>query len=373
MAEEQEDDSSKTEEPTQRKLDEARKKGEIATSKEVNNWFMIMAIAIIVMIVIPIFSHQLIAPLRMYIERPEDFLTSDQGFTGIGLKAAMLILGLLIIPTILILGAILLSYIIQNGIVFSTTSIEPKLERISILSGFKRIFSMTSIVEFVKAIFKLCIVGSVTALLMLPVFHGLDQIITMSPVGFMDRTHNLSIRLVIGVLAVLTVIAIIDWIYQRQTFLKKMRMSRHELKEEFKQSEGDPHVKRRLAEIRNERARKRMMAAVPEATVIVTNPTHYAVAIKYDQDKEMAPMLVAKGKNEVAQRIREVAEEHNIPILQNPPVARSLFKDVEIDEEIPREYYEIVAKIVGYVLRLKGKIPGAPGRPPTAPPDDVEE
>jgi flagellar biosynthetic protein FlhB len=174
---------------------------------------------------------------------------------------------------------------------------------------------------------------------------------------------SLSMRVLIGVLSVMTVIAALDFLYQRQQHTKQLRMSRQELRDEYKQTEGDPMIKARLRQIRMERARKRMMAAVPEADVVVTNPTHFAVALKYDPERMQAPILVAKGADSMALRIREIAKEHNVPIVQNPPLSRALYNGVDLDQEVPAEHYKAVAEIIGYVMRLKGKLPRRPVAP----------
>lgn len=174
----------------------------------------------------------------------------------------------------------------------------------------------------------------------------------------MPEIYRLVLRLLLGVLAVLTVIAVGDYVYQRFSFMKSMRMSKQEVKEEHKQQEGDPMVRARLRQIRMERTRRRMMAAVPGASVVVTNPTHFAVALKYEMGAAGAPRVVAKGADLIAQKIREIAEENDVPIVENPPLARALYAGVEVDQEIPREHYRAVAEIIGYVFRLKGKIKG---------------
>ena len=163
----------------------------------------------------------------------------------------------------------------------------------------------------------------------------------------------------------MALIAAIDFLYQKQQHIKKLRMSKQELKEEFKQSEGDPMIKARLRQIRMERARRRMMAAVPEADVVITNPTHYAVALKYESNEMEAPMLTAKGVDSVAMRIREVAKEHDVPIVENPPLSRALYEGVDLDQQVPPEHYKAVAEIIGYIMRLKDKMPGRRGRPRT--------
>src|SRR5690606_23289945 len=176
--------------------------------------------------------------------------------------------------------------------------------------------------------------------------------------GIVVDIEWLSLRLMGGVLAVMTVLALADLLYQRSSFMKKMMMSRQELKDEYKQSEGDPVVKGRLRQLRMDKARQRMMQNVPKADVVITNPTHYAVALQYNPEKMNAPVLLAKGVDAVAQRIREVADENKIPIVQNPPVARSLFASVEVDDEVPAEHYRAVAEVISYVFKLKKKSMG---------------
>jgi flagellar biosynthetic protein FlhB len=168
--------------------------------------------------------------------------------------------------------------------------------------------------------------------------------------------------MLVGVCAIITVIAGIDFMYQKFEFQKSMRMSKQEIKDEMKQSEGDPMIKARLRQLRTERARKRMMAAVPDADVVITNPTHYAVALKYDIDEMPAPRLVAKGVDSIAQRMRKVAEENDVAIVENPPLARALHAGVQIDQDIPETHYKAVAEVIGYVWRLKGKSRPRPRR-----------
>jgi flagellar biosynthetic protein FlhB len=167
--------------------------------------------------------------------------------------------------------------------------------------------------------------------------------------------HHLSIKMLIGVCSAMAVIAILDFLYQRFEYLKNLRMSKQDIKDEFKQSEGSPEIKAKLRQMRMERARKRMMAAVPTADVVITNPTHFAVALKYDTAKHAAPHVVAKGQDNVALNIRKLAEENNIPIVQNPPLARALYETTDLDEQVPEEHFKAVAEVIAYVYKLKGK------------------
>ena len=200
----------------------------------------------------------------------------------------------MLMPVCVILLAAFVAGFIQNGFLFSTETITPKLSKLSLIKGMKRLFSTRSVVEFVKGVLKIAIVASVIVLLLWPEREVIFLVTAMNATQFMDVLHGLAIRVLVGVLSIMTAIAAIDFLYQRQQHNKEMRMSKQDLKDEFKQSEGDPMIKSRLRQIRTERARQRMMSAVPEADVVITNPTHYAVALKYDHEAMDAPVLVAK-------------------------------------------------------------------------------
>ena len=246
--------------------------------------------------------------------------------------------------------------LVQHGLIFSPEKIKPKLEKISLISGFKRQFSLNAVMEFVKAVLKLLVVAGVAVFLIVPEFDNIDIISNRETTQILDLLYSLAIRLLLGVFSVVTLIALADLIYQRNQHNKKMRMSQQELKDEYKQTEGDPMIKGRLKQIRMERARRRMMAEVPEADVVITNPTHYAVALKYDQEEGMeAPLCVAKGVDNLALKIREIAEENDVAIVENQPLARALHAGMEIGDEIPEEHYKAVAEVISYVYRLKNK------------------
>ena len=349
MAEENTDKSQKTEEPTQKTLDEAKKKGQVPSSREVNHWFMILAATIIVAMVSPAMSSGIMSALRKFFEAPHDIPVEKTYIANVLAGVAAEIGYIMIVPVLLMLVAAIASGTVQSGLVFAVDRIQPKMDRISPLAGVKRLFSLKSLAEFVKGILKITIVGAVATMLMLPSFTGLEQLVKMETILATGVLHGLVTKLLFGVLAVVTVIAVIDFLYQKFEFMKQMRMSRQEIKDEFKQ---------RLRQIRQDRARQRMTAAVPESTVVITNPTHYAVALKYEFDDMDAPVLVAKGQDFLAQKIREIANDNDIPIIENPPLARALYAGVDIDEEIPPEHFKAVAEIIGYVMRLKGRMPG---------------
>jgi flagellar biosynthetic protein FlhB len=352
---EENDDASKTEDASSRKLSDAREKGQVASSREVNNWFMLLAGALMIALMAPAMARGLADTLVVFIERPHD-MAMDAG-NGMAVIVAMLMqVGMiLLLPILLFLVAAVAPAILQHGLLFAWDSIEPKLERLSPMAGFGRIFSLKGLVEFAKGLIKLAIVGAIAYWLIRPEFDRISLLPSLDVPDMLHELWVLTIRVMVGVVAIMAVIAGADYLYQRFDFLKEMRMSKQEQREEYKQSEGDPLVKGRLKQIRAQRARQRMMASVPKADVVVTNPTHYAVALQYDVAKMAAPRLTAKGVDAVALRIREVAAQHKIPIVENPPVARALYAALDLDDEIPAEHYKAVAQIIGYVFKLKGR------------------
>ena len=357
MAEQTEDQSQKTEEPTHKRLQDARNKGQVANSREVNHWFMILAGTIMIMTTAPALMKELRRFLERFIAAPHEIEFGVEAISALFGQLAFGVVGILLPTFLILIAAALAAGLVQNGLIIATEQMKPKLEKISIFKGVKRLFSLKSVVELVKSIFKMVVVGSVALMLVVPELDGIERVFTFSLWQLLGLIHSLAVRMLIGVLGVISVIAVLDFLFQRMQHTKQMRMSRHDIKEEMKQTEGDPIIRSRLRQIRRERAQKRMMQAVPEASVVLVNPTHYAVALKYELDEMPAPVCLAKGVDHVALRIREVAEEHNVPIVENPALTRTLYSAVEIGEEIPLEHYKAVAEIIGYVFRLKGKMP----------------
>ena len=349
------DDSQKTEEPSWRKLDEARSKGQVPQSREVTNWFVIMGSTASMALFAPQIADAMQRAMARFLERSAD-LRLDGAFRDVALGAIDDV-AVALLPALLVMMAVgLAGPVLQTGIIFAPDKLVPKFEHLSPAKGMTRIFSLRAFLEFLKGILKMVVVGGVAAALLLPELDRLALLPSMGIAAIGHEIMTLSWRLAIGVIAVLTVIAIADFTYQKMSFIRSMRMSKQEVREEYKQVEGNPIFKSKLRQIRTERARRRMMAAVPTASVVVTNPTHFAVALQYDVKSIGAPRVVAKGADLVAARIRDVAREHKVPIVENPPVARALYAAVEIDEEIPAEQYKAVAEIISYVLRLKGML-----------------
>jgi flagellar biosynthetic protein FlhB len=244
----------------------------------------------------------------------------------------------------------------QVGLLWAPTKIAPQLQKISLINGVGRLFSMRTVVEFLKGLAKLVAVAAVAFGLVFSAMNDIELISSFSLGQILDRIQLVAILLTAGTAAVMTVVAALDYAFQRRSFIKQMRMTKQEVRDEHKQAEGDPQIKARIRRLRMERAQKRMMAAVPEADVVITNPTHFAVALAYEMETMSAPRLVAKGADVLAQRIREIAEENQVPLVENPPLARALYASVELDQEIPPEHYQAVAQVIGYVMRLKGEL-----------------
>jgi flagellar biosynthetic protein FlhB len=241
--------------------------------------------------------------------------------------------------------------IIQHRLVWSTEALKPKFSKISPMAGFGRLFSKQALANFVKGLIKLALIGTIMTALMYPERFRLDALVHIDPAAMLSITQSLSLQMMGAVVAVLALIAAADYLFQYRQWFERQKMSLRELKDEFKQTNGNPEVKAKIRQIRQTRSRKRMMAAVPDASVVITNPTHFAVALKYERGMN-APICVAKGADLIARKIREVATDHNIPIVENPPLARALHATVEIDQEITPEHYQAVAEVIGYVMRL---------------------
>ncbi|MGZ0188553.1 MAG: flagellar biosynthesis protein FlhB [Alphaproteobacteria bacterium] len=350
-----EDDSEKTEDASQKRLDDSRDKGQVPSSKEVNHWIMFLAMAIFLLGLAPPMARDLSYSLTIFLEQAHAMEITEESLPRI-LAATLGNVGMAIAPlAALFMVAAFGAGVIQNGFLFSAESLKPTLDKISPLAGIKRMFSMKSLAEFAKGILKLIIVGSIAAAVVMPEMLAVETLAGLAAGDLIDRIADIVAKLLLAVLSVMTAIAAADFLYQKYEHHKKLRMSRQDMKEEYKQSEGDPIIKQRLRQIRSERSRKRMIAEVPKADVVITNPTHFAVALKYDDMAMGAPIMLAKGVDKAALRIREVAKENGVPIVENPPLARALYASVGLEEQIPEEHYRAVAEVINYVWKLKGK------------------
>lgn len=344
----------KTEDPTQKRLEQAAERGDVAKSQEVGAWFMMVGMTLVVSLFAREMAVSLAEPLKAFLSGAHTMAVGPdslgQLMAAVGVSVGMA----LALPLFLLALSGAAGHLVQHGFLFTAEQMKPKISKVSPLSGFKRLFSPASLFNFVKALAKLLIIGVTMTLVLWPDKERLDTLIGADPLEILVISQDLILKMMAAVIAVMTVLAALDYTYQRQTWWTKQRMSMKELRDEYKQMEGDPQVRAKLRQVRVERGRKRMIANVPRASVVITNPTHYAVALHYEKGMA-APVCLAKGVDAVAARIRAVAEEHKVPLVENPPLARALHATVEVDDEIDPEHYRAVAEVIGFVLRLKGK------------------
>jgi flagellar biosynthetic protein FlhB len=351
MAEEQ-DGSQKTEAPSQRRLEEARGKGQLVASREVATCLFFAASAMLCASQAPGSARSLAAAGRLLLAQAAARRLDPGDLPRLLLDLLGLAGPALALPLLVLMAVPVVAAAMQNAVVWTAEPLQPQLGRISPLAGLKRLFSLNALLELAKSLAKIVLVAAATLWLLWPEAPAIVASSSLAAGPFLAFLADLVFR-VLALLAVVTaLIAGIDYAHQRFAFMQRMRMSRQELRDELKQSEGDPHIRQRLRALRLERARRRMMADVPRATVVITNPTHVAVALRYVSGETAAPEVLAKGVDAVALRIRGVAAATGIPIVENPPLARALHAACEIGEVIPPAHYQAVAEVISYVLRL---------------------
>ncbi len=352
MSQDAPEQEQKTEDPSEKRLRDAHERGDVVKSQEVSTWFLLSGSALVfAMLAVPT-SQGLLDAFRGLLSNAEKYEVGGAALTQFWTSLALSILLVALVPSIVLTVFAVVGNLVQHRPLISAEPIKPKFSKINPIEGAKRLFGPEALVNFVKGLIKIGLVSGVLWFVLAPQIDSFDAMAGLGPAGILGASLDLSISIFTAVLAIVTLIAIVDYVYQRNRWWKRLKMTLQEVKDEYKQQEGDPHVKGRIRSIRMERAKKRMMTSVPQATVVVTNPTHFAVALKYEKGMA-APKCVAKGTDAVALRIRAVAEEHQVPIVENPPLARALYKAVDIDETIPSEHFKAVAEVIGFVMRLK--------------------
>ena len=352
MADDNQHDSDRTEDPTQKRLDDALERGDVVKSQEVSTWFIIAGGALVLTAFSGPMSGGLTVTLRGLVANSHQIRLDGQSLLAIIGRIEREVLAAVAFPLAVLVIAAIAGNMIQHRLVWSTEQLKPKLSKISPLAGLKRLFSSQALANFVKGLIKLAVIGIVMTMLLWPQRNRLDGLVQTDILGSLVFTRSLALDVLGAVVAILFIVAAADYLFQYRQWLERQRMSIREIKDEYKQTEGDPMIKGKIRQLRQARMRKRMMADVPKASVVITNPTHYAIALKYERGME-APICVAKGLDAVALRIREVAGKHSIPVVENPPLARALHAAVEIDEEVPAEHYKAVAEIISYVMKLR--------------------
>jgi flagellar biosynthetic protein FlhB len=348
------DPSSKTEAPSQRRLEDARKKGDVAKSPEVAPLAALAGASAVVLLAGPWMARAMAEALTPFVAHPDAIDLTGGG--SISVMRAALAAGM---PALTILAAAATGgaagNLLQHGLLWTPSKLAPDLSRLDLLKALKRTFGLDGLFNFLKSLAKLGAVSAVTWMVLKPRATALGELPALEPSAILPYSTEVLRAVLISVLIATALITGADYLWSRHRFMTRMRMSREDLKQEHKDSDGDPHVKQRQRELRMSRSRRRMMQNVPKATVIITNPTHYAVALRYEQGETAAPVCVAKGMDRVALKIREVAREHGVHVIEDPPLARALYAAIDVDEAIPREHYEAVAKIIGFVMGARAR------------------
>lgn len=352
MAEEQDQDQ-KTEDASSRRLDKAREEGQLPLSQEVRTWFVLVAGLVVVMMAAPYLGVRMRDSLIVYLSGADQLATGDGSITRALLDTMKQIGPILSLVILVFMAAGVGGTMLQTGPFASTSLLAIKWDKINPIAGWKRLFSMQSVVEFLKGALKITLVGIVVYVVVKPLFKGVELLNGLEPALQVNIMYDYTVKILVTVIAVFTIIVAADLMYQRFSFFRKMRMTKQEVKEENKEMMGDPIVRMRIARLRMEKARRRMMSAVPDASVVITNPTHFAIALKYDREKMAAPMVVAKGQDVIALKIKEIALANEVPVMENPPLARALYASCDIDEAIPVEHYKAVSEIISYLYKLK--------------------
>ncbi len=347
----------KTEQPTPKKIADARKKGTVAQSREIPS-------AIILLTALGFFFFSgswMFSSLSEFMGgilrnigsfRIHDITTAST-LSIIILKNVLSI----ILPFMLaVVAAGIVANIVQIGFLFSPEAFSPKLSKFNPIKGIKKLFSLKSLVELVKSLIKITFVSGIAYLTIKTELKTIPTLMQMDIKDIISFIGTTSFKICLYVSMALIIMAVLDYAYQKYEHTKSLKMTKQEVKDENKQTEGDPRVKARIRSIQIEMSRRRMMESVPEADVVITNPTHLAIALKFDSENMVAPKIVAKGAGKIAERIREIAGENQVPIVENKPLARTLFKIAEIGDYIPAELYQAVAEVLAYVYRLKGSI-----------------
>lgn len=348
----QPDKAEKTEDPTAKKLADAHKRGEVAKSHEVNTWFVLLMVTLLFAFAAPSSAAALGSLLRGYLANAHALSLDRGAMAALWMQTGRDLAVALALPFLLLVLAAAAGNLIQHKLVLSADPLKPKFSKISPLAGAKRLFSPEALVNFAKGIAKL---GLVAALIMAALWPERERLETVlvSPAGaILPLFHEMAVKLLMTTLLLMTIIAGLDFLWQKHRFFERQKMTLKEVRDEHKDSDGDPAVRAKIRQIRMERGRARMMSRVPDATVVIANPTHFAVALSYEEGMN-APVCIAKGVDAVAVKIREVAENTEVPVVENPPLARALYATVEIDDQVPEDHYKAVAEVIGFVMRLK--------------------
>jgi flagellar biosynthetic protein FlhB len=346
------DDDDKTEEPTDKKIEDAKKEGNVSKSMEVTG----AAVLFFGSVFLIFFSSNSLLEIEKLMLFSYGFIGQDLDgpqFYALGYTAVMAMLKALAPLFILVLVMVFITNWAQFGLIATPLKID--LQKLDPIKGMKNVFALKKLLEALKLSLKLVIIVSVMVILFLMTNKKFISMMDQETGTTINTMVELLIYFLAAILLIIIIFAIIDFYFTRHYYMKSLRMSKQDIKDEFKNMDGDPQVKGRIRRIQMEMSRKRMMADVPDADVVITNPTHYAIALKYDNKVDSAPKMVAKGIDFIAIKIKDIAKENNIPIIENPALARALHDQIQTDQEIPSEFYKALAEIFSYVYELKKK------------------
>jgi len=341
---------SKTEEATPQRLEKAKAKGDGIKTMDLGPFAVLAGVSSVLILLGGWLARDIVARLTPFFAHPDSIPVEGLGALEVFRYGLITAAPALLICMLTACVAGVGSSLLQSGLTFTAEKLKPDFSKLSPKKGFERMFGPDALVQFVKSLVKVSVIACLAWWIMEPYLAKFPSLSALDAGAVLPFAIDILKRLVYAVAGLSLVVAGADWMWQRHRFYIRMRMTKEEVKEDYKNSEGDPHVKARQRQIRMEKARRRMMQAVPQATVVVMNPTHYAVALKYEQGENAAPMCVAKGMDAVALKIRSIAEEAGVPVIEDPPLARALYAAVEIEEMIPPAHFEAVAKIIGFIL-----------------------
>jgi len=345
----------KTEQATPKKKEDARKKGQVAKSKEVSSVAILAAGVIYMYFNAGNLTEKLGGNLRQTFSSIPRIASGDLGLAAYISSAIQGFLVMMLPILILLVVVSLAANLLQTGFIMTVEPLTPELSKIDPIKGFGKLFSKRSFAELLKSILKIIIVGWAAFSVLKNDYSQLIPLMYQDNFQIMAMLGHISLKVLTRCCYVILVLAVLDYVFQKWEFEQNLKMTKQEVKDEFKQSEGDPMIKSRIRSIQREMARRRMMKEVPKADVVITNPTHFAVALVYKPGEKMtAPKIIAKGADRIALKIKELAKEHNIPIVENKPLAQNLYK-LELGQEVPPEFYQAVAEILAYVYGLKKK------------------
>ena len=345
----------KTEQPTGKKLAKERDKGNVAQSREVPSVLILACSTAVLFFGGSWMLERLRDTMRVMYQQAGTLNMATETMHNLFWEVFFSCVGILIPLMLVVMTAGVFGNVAQFGFLITGEKLAPNLAKMNPVSGIKKLFSLRSLVELLKSMVKLTIIGGVVYLVLLRYMDRIPGLMRLSVGEILSFIGHVSFQLALYTCLILFVMAAIDFAYNKWQHTHDLKMTKQEVKDEHKQSEGDPSVKARIRSVQREMARKRMMEAVPDATVVITNPTHLAVAIKYEEGMP-APVVVAKGAGFVAQKIKAIAAENDVPLVENKPLARTMFKATEIGDLIPAELYRAVAEILAYVYRLKGLV-----------------